>query len=125
MQSLELLVSKVRQRQLDLITSPHPARDIEAHACDLYIKIFEICLKKCKRGKHEKYIQDEFKRADSRRLDFATDGQVEDAHVESIKQEAYRQVWEALGLPAGILVKVKSKPIWYPMDVTNYKGRYG
>lgn len=83
-------------------------RMMEKLACELYIGVFKKCLGKAKRGKHEKFMFDEFGVLDRRRLDLSGDFP-EEACMEALKQEAYRQAWEACEFDGKRLVKQKQR----------------
>lgn len=82
---------------------------IEKLCCDIYIKVFIVCKRKARVDKIEKYARDEFNICDRKRLDFRMDDQTEDALIEALKQEAYRQVWRACELSEGVLIAQKHK----------------
>lgn len=117
MQAVQLLIQNMKQLATDLQSSPHKGRDVEIAVCFVYLRVFETCLKKMRFNKHEKYIRDEFNMCDRKRLDFRDDNQDMDAFLEAIKQEAYRQVWEACDLPKGHLVKRKQREFLWPIEI--------
>lgn len=88
-------------------------RHIEAIACDLYLSVFKRCESKYKRNKHIDFIKKWYQ--DSCRLGsrFGEDGQVEDAFLQRMIQEALIKFWQALDLNKTELLRESSPSIRY------------
>ena len=120
----DILIDEYR----NLHDNTDPKHDMERSACILYISIFERLKRKMRlnQTKVVNFIREDFSVQDKKRLQFSEDSQNDDAYLCAQIQQAYRIFWvQVLELPleANLCAK-KTKPYFYPMDLSPPPARY-